>query len=72
MTDTWYQACKKVQDIGLTLPQGVIGPVADDEFGILHGFTADGYTNREVRDYVENVRSRLLQVPDVAKVDLIG
>lgn len=76
VADTWYQVRKKIEDIRLTLPQGVIGPVADDEFGdtygIIYGFTADGYTNRELRDYVENVRSRLLQVPDVAKVNLIG
>jgi multidrug efflux pump len=54
----------------------VIGPVSDDEFGdtygIVYGFTADGFTNRELRDYVEDIRSRLLQVPDVSKVNLIG
>jgi multidrug efflux pump subunit AcrB len=76
VSDTWYQVRKKVKDIELTLPPGVIGPVADDEFGdtygIIYGFTADGFTNRELRDYVEEVRSRLLQVPDVAKVNLIG
>ncbi|MBB6409236.1 efflux RND transporter permease subunit [Mesorhizobium sangaii] len=76
VTDTWYQVRKKVHDIELTLPQGVIGPVADDEFGdtygIIYGFTADGFSNRELRDYVEDIRSRLLQVPDVAKVNLIG
>src|SRR4029434_3557772 len=36
------------------------------------GFTADGFTHRELRDYVEEIRSRLLQVPDVNKVNLIG
>jgi multidrug efflux pump subunit AcrB len=76
VSDTWYQVRKKVHDIQLTLPQGVIGPVADDEFGdtygIIYGFTADGFTNRELRDYVEDIRSRLLQVTDVAKVNLIG
>ena len=76
VSDTWYQVRKKVKDIELTLPQGVIGPVADDEFGdtygIIYGFTADGFTNRELRDYVEDIRSRLLQVPDVSKVNLIG
>ncbi len=50
--------------------------MADDEFGdtygIIYGFTADGFTNRELRDYVEDIRSRLLQVPDVAKANLIG
>ena len=76
VSDAWYQVRKKVHDIELTLPQGVIGPVADDEFsdtyGIVYGFTADGFTSRELRDYVEDVRSRLLQVPDVSKVNLIG
>ena len=76
VSDAWYQVRKKIKDIQLTLPQGVIGPVADDEFGdtygIVYGFTADGFTPRELRDYVEDIRSRLLQVPDVAKVNLIG
>ena len=51
-------------------------PVCDDEFGdtygIVYGFTADGFTHRQLRDYVEDIRSQLLQVPDVAKVNLIG
>jgi multidrug efflux pump subunit AcrB len=76
VADTWYQVRKKIHDIELTLPQGIIGPVCNDEFGdtygIVYGFTADGFTGRELRDYVEDIRSRLLQVPDVAKVDLIG
>ena len=76
VADTWYQVRKKIKDIELTLPQGVVGPVANDEFGdtygIIYGFTADGFTSRELRDYVEEIRSRLLQVPDVSKVDLIG
>ncbi len=76
VSDAWYQVRKKIKDIELTLPPGVIGPVADDEFGdtygIVYGFTADGFTHRELRDYVEKIRDRLLQVPDVNKVNLIG
>ena len=76
VADTWYQVRKKIHDIQLTLPQGVVGPVENDEFGdaygIIYGFTADGFTSRQLRDYVENIRSRLLRVPDVSKVDLIG
>ena len=76
VSDTWYQVRKKVHDIEPTLPLGVPPPVCDDEFGdtygIVYGFTADGFTHRELRDYVEDIRSRLLQVPDVAKVNLIG
>lgn len=74
--DTWYQVRNLVNDIRLTLPQGVIGPVFNDRFGdtfgIIYGFTADGFTHRELRDTVEAVRSRLLLVPDVAKIEIIG
>jgi len=74
--DTWYQVRKKVGDMRHTLPQGLIGPGFNDEFGdtygIIYGFTADGFTHRELRDYVEQVRSKLLRVPDVAKVSVLG
>ena len=50
-----------------TLPSGVLGPFFNDEFGdtfgIIYGFTADGFTPRELRDYVEDVRSNLLGRP---------
>ena len=35
-------------------------------------FTADGFTFRELRDYVEDARSRLLQVQDVSKIEVLG
>ena len=74
--DAWYQVRKKMDDIHHTLPRGAQGPFFNDEFGdtfgILYGFTADGFTHRELRDYVEGVRSRLLRVPDVTKVDMFG
>ncbi|TKB78431.1 MAG: efflux RND transporter permease subunit [Nitrospira sp.] len=74
--DIWYQVRKKVGDIGQTLPQGTIGPFFNDEFGdtfgVIYAFTADGFTHRELRDYVEKARSRLLEVPDVSKVETIG
>ncbi len=72
----WYQVRKKVGDIKATLPAGTVGPYFNDEFGdtygILYGFIADGFTHRELRNYVEAVRSKLLQVPDVSKIDLVG
>ena len=33
---------------------------------------ADGFTHRELRDYVEDIRSKLLLVPDVSKIELLG
>ncbi|HWS66716.1 MAG TPA: efflux RND transporter permease subunit [Steroidobacteraceae bacterium] len=74
--DQWYQVRKKIADIRQTLPQGTQGPFFNDEFGdvyaVIYGFTTDGFTYRDLRDRVESVRSELLRVPNVGKVDLIG
>jgi multidrug efflux pump subunit AcrB len=74
--DIWYQVRKKIEDIRNTLPQGIVGPGFNDEFGdtygIVYGFTADGFTHRELRDYVEDVRKQLLQLPDISKIDVLG
>ena len=75
--DIWYQVRKKIGDMRRTLPQGVVGPGFNDDFGdtygLIYGFTADsGFSHRELRDYVEDVRSKLLQVPDVSKIELLG
>ena len=74
--DIWYHVRKSVGDIRHTLPQGVVGPGFNDEFGdtygIIFGFTADGFSHRELRDYVEEVRSELLHVKDVSKIELLG
>jgi multidrug efflux pump subunit AcrB len=74
--DVWYQVRKNIGDMRHTLPQGVLGPFFNDDFGdtfgIIYAFTADGFTFRELRDYVEAARSRLLQVPDVSKIEVLG
>ncbi|MEY2689555.1 MAG: hypothetical protein RL375_3754 [Pseudomonadota bacterium] len=72
----WYQVRKKIGDMRGTLPLGVIGPFFNDEFGDVYGsifaMSADGFTPEELRVFAENTRSRLLKVPDVAKVELFG
>ncbi len=74
--DLWYDVRKRIGDMRHTLPAGVQGPFFDDDFGntfgIIYGFTADGFSQRELRDTVEEVRSRLLLVPDVTKIELLG
>src|SRR4029453_9320681 len=74
--DIWYQVRKKVGDLRNTLPQEIVGPGFNDEFGdtygIVYGFTADGFTHRELRDYVDDVRKQLLQLPDISKIDILG
>ncbi len=74
--DIWYHVRKSIGDMRHTLPAGIVGPGFNDEFGdtfgIIYGFTADGFTFRELRDYVEDVRSKLLHVPDVSKIEILG
>jgi multidrug efflux pump subunit AcrB len=74
--DIWYHVRKSIGDMRHTLPTGVVGPGFNDEFGdtfgIIYGFTADGFTHRELRDYVEDVRSKLLHVRDVSKIEILG
>ncbi|MDA9410497.1 efflux RND transporter permease subunit [Bradyrhizobium sp. CCBAU 45384] len=76
VSDAWYEVRKSIGDISHTLPSGVIGPGFNDDFGdtfgIVYGFTSDGFTQRELRDHVEDIRSRLLRIPDVSKIELIG
>lgn len=74
--DIWYHVRKNIADIRHTLPDGVVGPAFNDDFGdtfgIIYAFTADGFSHRELRDYVEDVRSKLLRVPDVSKIEVLG
>lgn len=65
-----------IGDIRGQLPDGVIGPFFNDDFGDVYGniyaFTADGLDWRQLRDHVDDVRRRLLGVPNIGKVELIG
>ncbi|MBD8627341.1 efflux RND transporter permease subunit [Oxalobacteraceae sp. CFBP 8753] len=75
-TAAWYQVRKKIGDITATLPQGVIGPFFNDEFGDTYGsifaLSGDRFTYGEMRDYADFVRQQLLRVPLVAKVEQFG
>lgn len=74
--DIWYQVRKKIQDIRGEFPSGIQGPGFNDEFGDVYGsiyaFTADGLTMRQLRDYVEQARAEVRDVPNIGKVEMIG
>ena len=76
VADTWYDVRKSIGDMRHTLPAGVLGPGFNDDFGdtfgIIYGVTADGFNHRELRDQVEALRNKLLDVPDVSKIELLG
>src|SRR4030095_6119468 len=74
--EAFYQARKKVGDIRQTLPEGVIGPFFNDEFGdtyiSLYAVTGQGFSYPELKTFAKNARDILLRIPGVAKVDLLG
>lgn len=74
--DTWYQVRKKIGDIAYTLPPGVQGPFFNDEFGDvytnIYALEGDGFSAAQLHDYADQLRSELLRVPGVAKVDYFG
>ncbi len=72
----WYDVRKKVGDIRHTLPQGVVGPFFNDEFGDTFGniyaLTGEGFDYATLKDYAERIELELLRVPDVGKIELVG
>jgi len=72
----WAKIRNMIADIKSQFPDGVVGPTFNDSFGDVYGnvyaFTADGFSQRQLRDYVEDIRARILAVPNIGKVDLIG
>ena len=76
VADTWYQVRKKLTDSRSELPQGVIGPTFDDEYGDVYAavymLTGEGASRADLKRYGEAMRLALLRVQSVAKVALIG
>ena len=72
----WYAVRKKIGDMRASLPQGVVGPFFNDEFGdvygVIYALQGEGYTPAELRQQADRVRQSLLAVPDVSKVELFG
>jgi multidrug efflux pump subunit AcrB len=74
--EEFYQARKKLGDEAKLLPAGVIGPFINDEFAdvtfALFALQAKGEPQRTLVRDAETLRQRLLHVPGVKKVNIIG
>jgi multidrug efflux pump subunit AcrB len=74
--EQFYQARKKMSDEAANLPRGVLGPFVNDEYGdvtfALYALKAKGEPQRLLVRQAETLRQRLLHVPGVKKVMIIG
>jgi multidrug efflux pump subunit AcrB len=74
--EQFYQARKKLGDGASRLPQGVVGPFVNDEYGdvtfALYALKAKGEPQRLLVREAESLRQRLLHVPGVNKINIVG
>src|SRR5438034_1929294 len=74
--EEFYQARKKLGDEAHALPQGVFGPFINDEYSDVtfgrYSVEAPDLPPRQVAREAETLRQRMLHVPCVKKVDIVG
>ena len=72
----WYDVRKKVGDMRHTLPEGVVGPFFNDEFGDTFGnvyaLTGPGFDYAVLEDHAERLELELQRVAGVGKIELLG
>ena len=72
----WDELRRKVNDISSNLPPGVAKPKVIDDFGdvfgILLAITGEGYSYKELSDYVDYLRREIELVDGVGKVSVTG
>jgi len=76
MRPIWDNLRRKIDDIIPDLPEGVVGPFVNDEFGDVYGIvltiSGEGFNFSELNDIAEDVRDDFQRLPDAAKVEIYG
>lgn len=66
----------KIKDAEIQLPPGVTTPMVFDDVGDVYGIyfviTSEGFTSREMRDYAKSLRTQMLAIKGVGKVQIKG
>ncbi len=73
---TWQRLRDKIGDVKSELPDGVIGPFVNSDFGDVAiatiAITGEGFSQREIKDVADDFRKQLYHLTGIAKVDLLG
>ena len=76
MQQLWDKLRRKVNDVQNKLPAGAGPSVVNDDFGdvlgVFYGLSSETHTYRELEDCAKDIKNELLDVKDVAKVELFG
>ena len=76
MRPIWDKLRRKVDKARSELPDNVIGPRVNDEFGDVFGIiialTGDGFDYRDLKQVADQMRDELLLIPEAAKVEIAG
>lgn len=76
LEQVWSKLRNKLKDAERMLPPGAGPIIVNDDFGdvfsLFYAVTGDGYSYKEIYDYVNALRKDLLIVPGVARVALLG
>ncbi|MFC3094886.1 efflux RND transporter permease subunit [Alteromonas sediminis] len=76
MRPIWDDLRRKIEDVQGDLPDGVIGPFVNDEFGDVYGIvltmTGEGFSFAELEDIADEIKSDLLRLPEASKVEIFG
>jgi multidrug efflux pump subunit AcrB len=73
---TWQRLRDKMGDVRMELPDGVIGPFVNSDFGDVAiatvAITGEGFSQREIKDVAEDFRKKLYGLSGISKIDLLG
>ncbi|MGC2811387.1 MAG: efflux RND transporter permease subunit [Bradyrhizobium sp.] len=73
---TWQRLRDKIGDVKVELPDGVVGPFVNSDFGDVAiatiAITGEGFSPRELKDVADDFRKKLYQMTGISKIDLFG
>ena len=76
LDQVWDKLRSKIAEAARALPPGAAEPVVKGDFGdvfaLFYAVTGEGYSPRQLYDYVDFLRRELVLVPGVARVALLG
>ena len=76
LSHAWGKVRKILSDLHSELPDNVVGPVINDNFGETYGniyaLTSDTLSNNQLASEAEKLRERLMKVDAVSKIELLG